>query len=119
MFECQFNNFQIFLFSISLGFIFAIAYEVVISSLYFLWKKIWVCYTRDILFFLTAGIFTFMFLLVVNLGGFRFFVFIGELLGWILCRFTVGNLIRFIFQTIRGKVVSMLYSIKRRISKKA
>lgn len=118
MFECQFNDLQIFLFSIPLGFIFAIAYEIVTYSLYSLRKKIWVCYTRDILFFLTAGIFTFMFLLVVNFGEFRFFVFIGEFLGWILCRFTVGKLIRFAFQIIRGKMVSILCSIKRRIFKK-
>ena len=119
MFECQFNDFQIFLFSISLGFIFAIVYEVMTSSLYFLRKRIWACYVQDILFFLITGIFTFMFLLVVNFGEFRSFVFIGEFLGWLFCRFTVGRLIRFVFQTVKGKVASMLCSVKRRISKKA
>ncbi len=52
---------------------------------------------HDILYFFLVGVLTFGFILVVNHGELRAYLFLGEFLGWLLYHLTVGNVtIRFL-----------------------
>ena len=61
-------------------------------------KKIFI---RDILYFIFCGIITFLFILAVNFGEIRFYIIIGELLGWCLYQVTIGGIISFWVKTIK------------------
>ncbi|MBR1779038.1 MAG: spore cortex biosynthesis protein YabQ [Clostridia bacterium] len=63
----------------------------IISAILALDKK--VIFVQDILYFLIAGIFTFVFLLAFNNGKIHFYIFLGELLGWTMWHVTLGNAI--------------------------
>ncbi len=50
-------------------------------------------FIQDVLYFIISGIVTFWFVLNFNSGDSRFYILVGEAIGWILYHLTVGNLI--------------------------
>lgn len=50
-------------------------------------------FIQDVLYFIISGIITFWFVLYFNSGDSRFYILVGEAIGWILYHLTIGNLI--------------------------
>ena len=47
---------------------------------------------EDVLYFFVLGVITFGFILIVNEGELRGYIFLGEFLGWLIYHLTVGNI---------------------------
>lgn len=87
------SQMMLFLLSIGIGSVFGLVYDVLylgrlLSSCGKVLSFVWDC-----LYLLACGAFTFLFLLAGNAGEIRLFVLLGELLGYILYRLTVGVLV--------------------------
>ena len=50
-------------------------------------------FVEDLIFSLVALVLTFVFVIAFNNGELRFFVLIGELLGFVTCHYTIGRII--------------------------
>lgn len=48
---------------------------------------------QDLLFFSTAAVFTFLFALIVTAGALRWYLFVGELIGFFAYYFTIGRVV--------------------------
>lgn len=83
----------LFLFSMGVGGAFGLVYDLLyLGRLLSLCGKV-LSFVWDCLYLLACGIFTFLFLLAGNAGEVRSFVLLGELLGYVLYRFTLGTLV--------------------------
>ncbi len=58
-----------------------------------LWRGRWIVAMEDLLFWMTAAATTFLFQLVNSDGQMRFYILLGELLGFTVYYFTVGALV--------------------------
>lgn len=82
-----------FLYAMALGAVLSVLYDVFrIIRVAFGGKKTAV-FIEDLVFSLLALVLTFVFVIVFNNGELRFFVLIGELLGFVICHYTVGRII--------------------------
>lgn len=59
-----------------------------------------IIFFEDLLFFISASIFTFLFIFSVNSGQLRWFIFLGLILGFVVYYFTLGKLVLKISQVI-------------------
>ncbi len=90
-------------------------------------------FLQDILYFFLCGIISFFFIITVTEGVIRVVLIVGELLGWLLIHFTVGELIMkisgaiiaaiawvfgFIFRWLISPILQVLKSIHRFAQKK-
>lgn len=107
---------QIFLYSCIFGLVLGTYYDIfrILKILKFIKKKMY--FILDIIFMVTAGIFTFLFLVAVNYGELRIYVLAGEAIGFCLYNFTVSkviiNIIKYIlkfserlFDNMRNKMI--------------
>ena len=85
-----------FLLSLALGAVFCIIYDI----FRFFHKKYsppWIAvFLGDVLYFALAAAVTFCFFIMFSKGMIRVYVYFGELLGFILCRFSLSKLFWFI-----------------------
>ena len=82
-----------FLYAMVLGAVLSLVYDVFrIIRVAFGGKKTAV-FVEDLLFSLAALVLTFVFVIAFNNGELRFFVLVGELLGFILCHCTLGRIV--------------------------
>ena len=82
-----------FLYAMTLGAVLSIVYDVFrIIRVAFGGKKTAV-FIEDLVFSLVALVLTFVFVIAFNNGELRFFVLIGELLGFVTCHYTIGKII--------------------------
>lgn len=83
---------QLFL-SCGMGFLLGAYYDVYrVIRLVMRSGKRWI-FVQDLLFFLTAAVLTFLFSLAVMEGRLRFYLFLGELLGFSAYYFTIGRVV--------------------------
>lgn len=80
----------IFLASIGLGFILGILYDVLRAVRLTVSKSNILIVIFDIIYFLLFGFFTFLFILAMNKGEVRFYIPVGETLGWLFYYFSFG-----------------------------
>lgn len=85
------NQITTFLLSVLIGMVFCLIYDMgrIIRTRYFLGTV--AVFITDVLYFIFIGIFEFCFFLVTCSGEIRSFVFIGNLLGFVLCRATLSK----------------------------
>ena len=57
-------------------------------------------FIRDFIYFIFCSFSTFLFLLAVNVGEIRYYIIIGEILGWFLYKITISNLVLIWIKTI-------------------
>jgi spore cortex biosynthesis protein YabQ len=76
-----------------------------------------VIFIEDILYALICASLTFSLLLLRCSGKMRLYVFAGELIGFLLCRFTVSRVIVFVFSKIISAVKSLIFWIDKRFIK--
>lgn len=80
----------IFLASIGLGFILGILYDLLRTIRLTITKKAFALVIFDILYFVLIGFATFVFILAMNKGEVRFYIPVGEILGWLFYYFSFG-----------------------------
>ena len=73
--------------------------------------KLWQINLTDVLYFVLCSVLTFLFSLPFNKGSVRYFVIFGEAVGFVLYRFTLGE--------VMAKVYCFLIRIVRKIFKKS
>ncbi len=89
-----------FLFSLLFGVILSALYDAVRVVRFLGFNSIkWIILT-DVLYFLLCGFLTFLFALPFNNGSVRYFVLFGEAVGFIVYRFTLGELSARIYNVI-------------------
>ncbi len=89
--ENIFSPVTIFFLSIAFGVILSVLLDFFkIINMFFTFNKI-LSFIQDVLYLFLAGVLTFLFLLAVNNGEIRYFVFLGELLGWMAWHNTLGK----------------------------
>ena len=93
-----------FLYSILLGFILCILYDVFRSLRKALPHGRVAVFFEDILFFSISAVITFLFLLARTGGGLRGYVFVGVLAGFVAFRLTLSRLIYYLLSTVFGAV---------------
>ena len=102
------NTAQIFTFmySICLGIIFCVFYDVFRSLRKSIKFSSIVIFFQDILYFFIISIITFIFLLSLTNGEIRGFVIFGILIGFLLCYFTFSKiLLKFLSQIFRFLII--------------
>ena len=100
-----------FLYSILFGIILSAVYDVVRVIRFMGFTKLWQIILSDVVYFFICAVLTFLFSLPFNNGSVRYFVLFGEAVGFILYRFTLGE--------VMAKVYCFLIRIIRRIFKKS
>ena len=82
---------RIFLYAVVLGTILCVLYDVFRVIRIAFGGKMTVVFIEDILFSVLALVLTFIFVVAVNNGELRFYVLVGELLGFAIYYFTFGR----------------------------
>lgn len=87
------SQIMIFLFSFILGSFLGFIFDIfkVVNSI--LEKNLKRVFFEDILYFILSAFATFIYVLIVNMGEIRFYILSGEIIGWLIYRFTFGRLI--------------------------
>lgn len=75
-------------------------------------------FVEDILFFIFAGILTFLFLLATGNGDFKIFVVFAELIGALLWHFTIGKLLLKVSSRVICFYKEKISKISNKFSKK-
>lgn len=86
-------------------FLFSLLFGVMISSLYDLvrilrlsgFNRLWQIILTDILYFFVCAVLTSLFAMPFNRGSVRYFVLFGEAVGFIVYRFTLGELMTSVY----------------------
>lgn len=105
---------KIFLYSCLLGGILSVFFDcfrilrIVIKT-----GTIWIA-IEDIFYFLVSALITYRFLLEYTMGQPRFYVILGIILGWVLCHYTVGELLIRI-STVIVKAIKRFFAFLYRI----
>ncbi len=117
----------VFIFSILLGVIISVIFDFFMLFNFINKKNRKIIFFSDISFMCIAAILSFLYLLAANYGIFRLYIIIGEAIGFILHRYTLGKLTfkliksiyllisKFYRKIIVQKVVKVFVSIANRI----
>lgn len=86
-----------FLYSILFGLILSALYDVVRVLRFSGFTKVWQIILTDILYFFLCAFLTFLFALPFNKGSVRYFVIFGEAVGFVLYRYTLGEVMASVY----------------------
>lgn len=87
------SQMTIFLYSILLGSILCLIFDgfrVLNAVLKINLKRI---FFEDVFYFILSALITFTYILVVNMGEIRFYIILGEIIGWIIYRISIGKFV--------------------------
>lgn len=87
------QQFQQFFLSCGLGFLLGVYYDIYRVIRLVLHSKKGAVFVQDMLFFLTSAVITFLFSLAVMDGHLRFYLFLGEGIGFFAYYHTIGRLV--------------------------
>lgn len=87
------SQLTIFLFSGILGAALGIIYDIIRVFNAVLKENLARIFVQDVLYFIVSAVVTFMYMLVMNGGEIRVYIVVGEAVGWLIYRATVGKLI--------------------------
>ncbi len=83
---------KVFLYSFGLGFLLGILYDIFRTlRMIFSFGKV-LTFIQDFLYVIICAFLTFSFALVLNDGKIMFYIFFGEVMGWLIYYFTFGTL---------------------------
>ncbi len=83
---------EIFLLSLGFGFLLGILYDVFRTLRLIISRSVSFTVAVDILYFLLCALFVFCFNLVVDSGKIRLYVLFGDMLGWLIWYFSLGEI---------------------------
>ena len=86
-----------FLYSILFGVILSALYDIVRVLRFSGFTKLWQIILTDILYFFFCALLTFLFALPFNKGAVRYFVIFGEVVGFTLYRYTLGEVMASVY----------------------
>lgn len=95
---------QLFL-SCGMGFLLGIYYDVYRVARLIMRSGKRAVFFQDVLFFLTSAVITFLFALAVMDGRLRFYLFLGEIIGFFCYYFTLGRLVIRFTGTVTAAIV--------------
>ncbi len=81
---------RIFFYSLGFGFLLGILYDVFRTFRLVISKSKILAFVTDIVYFSLGSFLTFCFIMVVDSGKVRLYVFFGEILGWLIWYFSFG-----------------------------
>lgn len=87
------NQILVFLCSCVLGVILGVFYDIFRVIRVMINPKNIVVFVQDVVYFLICGFITFAFVLVFNFGESRFYILVGETIGWVTYHITLGDII--------------------------
>ena len=84
---------QIFWYSLVLGLILGMIYDIFkLFRLVFNSKK-WSIFFQDILYFIIISLITFFFIIIFNKGEIRYYILIGQFIGWGIYYISCGRIV--------------------------
>ncbi len=84
---------QIFWYSFTLGLILGVIYDIFrIFRLVFNSKK-WGIFFQDMLYFIIISLITFFFIIIFNKGKIRYYILIGQFIGWGIYYISLGRIV--------------------------
>lgn len=104
----MYNQVEIFGYSCLCGVMLGILYDIFRLIRLMSSKSKWNIFVGDIIYFALSGFCTFLFILAVNYGEIRFYIFAGEVIGWSLYHITFGELV-YKFSSIIIEFLSKIY----------
>lgn len=108
---------RVFFYSLGMGFLLGIVYDVFEFIGLFLPKKRLFIIPRDIIFMVTSAFLMFIFSLSVHNGSFKFHIYSGALIGFLICFFSLGKFSRRIGLSLAMLLKSFFRNFKRGILK--
>ncbi len=105
-----FSQTTFFLLSILLGAALSLLFDVIRVVNAVLKDNLRRVFFEDIFYFIISAVVTFIYILIVNMGEIRIYIIVGEIIGWVLYRFTIGN---FIFKIVLIVVNFMIKWLKK------
>lgn len=105
----------VFLGALALGAVLSLLYDVFRVFdvlLVYNFKRI---FFEDVSYLILCAIVTFTYMLITSMGELRGYILIGELIGWIACRASIGRLSYKFALTITKFVPKMLVKLKQKI----
>ncbi len=105
---------EIFLLSLGFGFLLGILYDVFRTLRLIISRSASFTVAMDILYFLLCALLVFCFNLVVDSGKIRLYVLFGDMLGWLIYYFSLGEisakLVNRVISSVK-RVVSSIYGL--------
>ncbi len=119
---------QIFFYSLGFGFLLGILYDVFRTLRLIISSSKTFAFVADIIYFSLGSFLTFCFVMVVDSGKIRMYVFFGEILGWLIWYFSFGaialrvtnaviRLFRRLFYAVLKPIKRIIYRIYRKSEK--
>ncbi len=102
-----------FFLSMLLGAVLCLVYDIMRAVRKFWLNKYWSVFITDIIYWIFSALITFIFLISRTNGEIRGYVFIGELLGFILCRITISRVFFYVMYCFLKKI----NTLKSRLNK--
>lgn len=106
----------VFLWSCAFGFCFGIIYDIFRFLRVLKFNSKLQIYIQDILFMCVFGLYTFIFTAAYNFGEIRFYIVLGELLGLVSYRYTLGELTIRIFTLLHKIFVAMVSLLEEKLT---
>lgn len=100
----MFSELYIFIYSCLFGAFLGIIYDLFRLFRVLFLCKFWFVFIQDIFYFLISGIGTFLFILYFNFGEIRFYILLGEAIGWMIYYLTLG----YIFYRYSSKIAKFM-----------
>lgn len=111
----------VFLYSILLGVILSVIYEVIRIMRVWGINKLHQLVISDCVFMIFCGFITFLFALAFSRGYVRFYIYIGEAIGFVLYRYTIGELTARLYSPIIfgiKKILDFICKVFKKLSEK-
>lgn len=106
---------SVFLKSVGAGYVLGLLFFLMSFLNAIISKKDIFVFFRDLLFFISSAVFSFLFMLKYNAGIVRFYILAGELIGFILCYIFPGSAFGKWIGGISEKISSSTDKIKKKL----
>lgn len=110
MFEPK-TELGLFAFSLVVGILFGLVFDALRVIRIIVPHKAWLVFIEDVLFMLFCGFWFFIFSMTLARGQLRAFLLLGNLLGFFLYIFTVGELVKRFVTKTRAMIIAFLKRI--------
>ena len=111
------HQLNMFLISILIGIGFSIIYDAFRFLRIFHKNGTILIFIEDIVYFSICSIITFCFFILYSKGVIRAYVYVGEIIGFIICRITVSKVIFIIIKKIKKVYDKIYYILKVKLLK--
>lgn len=108
---------QIFFYALGFGFMLGILYDVFRTLRLIISKSKIFAFISDTVYFSLTSFLTFCFIMVVDSGKVRLYVFFGEILGWLIWYFSFGAIALRFTNAVTRICKKLFYAVKKPIKR--